>query len=183
MLFSTSNGYCTFLSPGTQGRYRKNFYVRSSEAPHCPHCDGHLTVIGSRKRILLKTNGEKILLIVRRLRCSHCRKIHHELPDLAVPRKRHCTETIEEILTGRKDAAYPCETSTALRLRIWFSLLREYFERSLTAIKNLYQQEKQLTEELALLIPLSPASLPAGWLKRLVRILVNSGFWLQTRLA
>jgi len=102
---------------------------------------------------------------------------------MIIPYKRHCADTVEEILTGKAKQTYPCESSTALRLKIWFSLLREYFERSLTAIKYIYKQDEQLQQELSSLIPLCPASLAAGWLKKLVRILVNSGHWSQTRLA
>lgn len=142
-----------------------------------------MTIIGSKKRSLRESDGNSMTLIVRRLKCLHCHRIHHELPDMIIPYKRHCADTVEEILSGTDKQTYPCETSTALRLKIWFSLLREYFERSLTAIKHLYKQDEQLQQELSSLISLCPASLATGWLKRLVRILVNSGFWLQTRLA
>ena len=157
--------------------------MRSSETPHCPVCSRRMTVIGSKKRCIQESDGGSRSLIVRRLKCSHCRRIHHELPDMLIPYKRHCADTVEEILTGKAKQTYTCETSTALRLKIWFSLLREYFERSLAAIKYIYKQDKQLQQELSSLIPLCPASLAAGWLKKLVRILVNSGHWLQTRLA
>lgn len=100
-----------------------------------------------------------------------------------MPYRRHCAETIEEILSGKGQETYPCESSTAARLLIWFSLLHEYFERALIAIKHLHKQDEQLAQELSLLIPLTPPDLTAGWLKKLVRILVNSGFWSQTRLA
>ena len=142
-----------------------------------------MTVIGSKKRCMRESDGGSKTLIIRRLKCFHCHRIHHELPDMIVPYKRHCADTVEEILTGTEKETYPCETSTARRLKIWFSLLREYFERSLAAIKYIYKQDKQLQQELSSLIPLCPASLAAGWLKKLVRILVNSGHWLQTRLA
>ena len=183
MLFSTYNGYCTFLLARTQDRYRKNFYVRSSETPVCSCSDHKMIVIGSRKRSMFKTDGERIHLIIRRLRCRRCQKIHHELPDIIVPHKHHCAETIEEILADRESAAYPCETSTAMRLRRWFLLLRGNWTSALTAVKARCQQEKQLADDLCRLTPIRPSSLSDGWLKRVVRILVNSGFWIQTRLA
>ena len=121
--------------------------------------------------------------MIRRLRCRHCGRIHHELPDMVVPYKHHSAEVIEEILAEKEEETYPCETSTALRLRCWFSLLREYFERALRAIRYIHRQDEVICQELSALIPLTPASLAAGWLKSIVRILVNSGFWLQTRFA
>ena len=123
------------------------------------------------------------MLIIRRLRCEHCRQIHHEFPDTVVPYKRYSEEVIEEILAEREEETYPCETSTAFRLRCWFSLLREYFERALCAIRYIHRQDEVIFQELSDLIPLTPASLAAGWLKSIVRILVNSDFWLQTRFA
>ena len=142
-----------------------------------------MEVVGSRKRILREADGSSTSLIVRRLKCMHCQQIHHELPDCIVPYKRHCVETVEEILSGTDSQTYACETSTAIRLRAWFSLLREYFENALEALKHLYKQDERIQQELSSLIPLCPASLAAGWLKMLVRFIVNSGFWLQTRLA
>lgn len=166
-----------------QGRYRKNFYVRSSETPHCPHCDSTMIVSGSRKRILQGSDGQQSVLIIRRLKCQHCQRIHHELPDIIVPYKRYSADAIEEILDERKEETYPCEDSTALRLRCWFSLLRDYFEKALCAIRYRHRQDEEVWQELSNLIPLTPITLSAGWLKSIVRILVNSGFWLQTRFA
>lgn len=102
---------------------------------------------------------------------------------MVVPYKHHSAEVIEEILAERGEETYPCETSTALRLRCWFSLLREYCEKALCAIRQIHKQDETLCQELSAFIPLTPASLAAGWLKSIVRILVNSGFWLQTRFA
>ena len=146
-------------------------------------CDSLLYVSGSRKRRLREADGSQSILIVRRLRCGHCCRIHHELPAVAVPSKTHCSETVEEILSGKGSSTYPCENSTAARLRTWFLLLREYCESALTAIMHLHKQDRQLKEELSALIPLDPAALPAGWLKKVVRALVGAGFWQQTRSA
>lgn len=123
------------------------------------------------------------MLIVRRLFCEHCHRIHHELPDLIVPYKRHCADTIEEILSDKDSDTYPCETSTAVRLRHWFSLLRGYWERALIALRHLYENDEQILTDLSMFIPFQPSLFSAGWLKKIVRILVNAGFWIQTRLA
>jgi len=140
-------------------------------------------VAGSRKRILRESDGQKSVLIIRRLKCEHCRRIHHELPDSIVPYKRYSADAIEEILAERKEEIYPCETSTALRLRCWFSLLREYFEMALAAIRYRHREDNVIWQRLSSLMPLSPTALAAGWLRSIVRILVNSGLWSQTRSA
>ncbi|MGB4509265.1 MAG: DUF6431 domain-containing protein, partial [Syntrophomonadaceae bacterium] len=51
----------------------------------CPCCSGGLKVIGSRPRKCVNSVGERITLIIRRLRCVKCQRIHHELPDMLVP--------------------------------------------------------------------------------------------------
>nr|WP_233162833.1 MULTISPECIES: DUF6431 domain-containing protein [unclassified Cohnella] len=70
----------------------------------CPCCGEKLVVIGSRHRKLSTAAGDQRLLIVRRLRCLQCRKIHHELPDCIVPYKRYESESVEQILFGTQSA-------------------------------------------------------------------------------
>jgi len=141
-----------------------------------------MKIIGSRERHLIREDGSRIILILRRFRCEHCHKIHHELPDEAVPRKQYSAAAIEEAL--RKDGGhFPGEASTAYRLCGWFALLRGYFEANLKALTILYKEDIQLLQELLSLIPLNPPELAAGWLKHLVRLLVNSGRWQHTRFA
>lgn len=117
------------------------------------------------------------------MRCCKCGHIHHELPDIIVPYKRNSSGIIENIIRGEHPADYPCEESTAARLRAWFLLLLNYFKNVIEALKQIYKQDKDLLEELSLLTPLDTKSLETGWLRRLVRITVNSGRWRQTRSA
>ncbi len=56
--------------------------MRSAEQIPCPCCSGQLKVIGSRRRSRINGRGEKIVLIIRRLGCVACHRIHHELPDI-----------------------------------------------------------------------------------------------------
>jgi hypothetical protein len=85
----------------------------------CPVYGEILFVIGVRKRKLINAEIDKQTLVIRRLRCKECRVIHHELPDIVVPYKRHCAETIERIVphhrTGRGDTLniLPAGTYTA----------------------------------------------------------------------
>ncbi|MGI6413412.1 MAG: DUF6431 domain-containing protein [Syntrophomonadaceae bacterium] len=77
---------------------KKEFFVRSAEQSLCPCCSGHLKVVGSQKRTCITGLGEKRILIIRRLGCTQCRKIHHELPDKLVPYKRHVRDSIEAVV-------------------------------------------------------------------------------------
>ena len=71
--------------------YTKNFfYVRSSETLSCPICNGKLTVSGSRYRKMIDEDGSDIKLIIRRMKCQGCGKLHQEAalagPDFDIQR-------------------------------------------------------------------------------------------------
>lgn len=136
---------------------------------------------GSRKRILYKQDGSSCHLIIRRLQCQDCHRINHELPDLVVPYKRYESDTIAAALTGAETAIQdccPCESGTILRWKLWFFLLRDYLEGSVRALMELWHCGSFIQ------LPLYPVSHQAdGWLKVLVRNLINSGRWRQTRSA
>ena len=66
--------------------------------------------------------GEKLSLYIRRLKCPHCLRIHHELPDFLVPYKRFIAACIE-IAIGKQYDRLSCENSTIYRWRIWFQRL------------------------------------------------------------
>lgn len=140
---------------------------------------------GSRKRKLLKQDGSGIRLIIRRLKCTGCGKIHHELPDCVVPYKRYDAGTIESVLrdSGTKLPDYPCESSTAKRLKCWFFLLHDYLEGVLRSLMEQYRYTEISTLAVSLL-PLYPVRRqPDGFLKHLVLLITNAGRWVQTRSA
>jgi len=154
------------------------FKVKSKESIPCPLCDNDLEVYGSRKRVLLKQDGSKQVLIIRRLQCKHCKVIHHELPDIIVPYKRFESGAIESVLVdeGFESTAFPGEERTYRRLKLWFFLLHAYYEGCLKALK----ERSSIVSEVVL--PLYPLKRQTdGWLKHLVRHLTNFGLWLQTR--
>ena len=95
-----------------------------------------LKVEGSRKRGLIEYSGEKKILVIRRLRCCECNRIHHELPDIIVPYKRYSSEAIENIISNKPEHpdASPCELSTVKRLK-----LQKYYESILKSIEILHQ--------------------------------------------
>lgn len=143
-----------------------------------------MKVSGSRKRYLRDENGTRKTLIIRRLYCEHCQKIHHELPDLIVPYRRYDSEAIEEIVSREESAVdVSCENSTIRRIKDWFFLFRKYVESCLQAITAIFARDAELVRELKQFVPLEVKRLAAGWLKYLVRIIVYSGRWPQTRSA
>lgn len=132
-------------------------------------------MIGSRRRILYKQDDSCIFLVVRRLRCLGCKKISHELPDIVVPYKRHESDTIAFGLTEKvpqKESCCPAESSTINRWKHWFFYNQLFFEKSLCIL------QRQTNHVTFPVIPLSPLNFqPQGWLRLLVYLLVNFGFW------
>ena len=148
------------LEERSDGSYR----VYSYEIIICPICGGTVIVIGTRKRGCIDSDGGTLTLIVRRLRCKGCHAIHHELPDIIVPYKRHCSETLETIVTGT-DGAVPCENNTIRRIREWWAASVLYFKSILASLFEKYGE----------------AFSPDPALKEVVRAVVNANLWIHTR--
>lgn len=163
------------------------FFVRSGEQNFCPCCGGSLKVIGSRKRGYSKETGERVILIIRRLRCLICYRIHHELPDILVPYKRYGSESIEAVLNCDKTLAVAADESTISRWKKWFSDLANHFLGCLISIdiisnKNTVEEKSDLPQSSLQRIWRHVGDAPR-WLARTVRVIVNTNYWVQTRSA
>ena len=111
---------------------------------------------------MIDRDGVKIILIIRRLYCQKCERIHHELPDCIVPYKRHCAETIEEIASSGAKAEGPVKDSRSLqRILVWWLAMLPYFLGILTGLA-----EKHNTQF---------GEVPA--FKTIIRAVVNSNHW------
>jgi len=166
---------------------KRVFFVRSKEQSFCPCCGGDLKVIGSRHRGCIKDTGEKMDLIIRRLNCVNCHRIHHELPDILVPYKRHRRESLEAVLSEDIKLTVPADESTIIRWRSWFQAMFNYFLGCLVSIAIRYGKE---SVEEASCLPESKLQRiwhhvgdAPGWLARLVRPIVNLNLWVHTRSA
>src|SRR5660397_210477 len=113
------------------------FFVKSAEKSCCPICQYNLKVAGSRKRVRITSSSEKEILIIRRLYCEPCNKIHHELPDVLVSYKRYDSESIQSIISEELLSSVSADESTVCRWKQWFRDMCTYYFQSLLA---LYQQ-------------------------------------------
>ena len=141
-------------------------YIISEEESVCSVCTGILVVIGSRKRGLINSAGDKETLVIRRLRCQKCQKIHHELPDRIIPYKRHCAETFENVINGKVEDAC-CDFVVEKRIRAWWTAMRLYFESVLASLRIKYGAA----------FPANPAP------REIVRATANANLWIHTRSA
>jgi hypothetical protein len=163
------------------------FFVRCAEVVPCPCCGEKLVVIGSRQRKLATASGDQRVLIVRRLRCLQCCKIHHELPDCIVPYKRYESECLEQVVAEPTSSSVAADDATLRRWRFWFADHRTYLLGALRSIAIRFHQD-----------PAEKPSVPSqsahhgigrimtdvpGWLARIVRSVTNANLWLHTRSA
>lgn len=115
---------------------------------------------------MIQADGSKIVLIIRRLRCSQCGKNHNELPDILIPFKRHCAETIENIIEGKTGTIY-IEGSTISKIRAWWFSLLLYFQNILASLESKYGVRY-------------PAVIKP---REVARALANAHLWIHTRSA
>ena len=169
------------------GRLLLAFFVRSDELSICPCCGMKLFVIGSRPRKYLKTTGESVILIIRRLRCTVCRRIHHELPDRLVPYKRYDRASIESVLSLDTPLDVAADESTLYRWHRWFLGLLQYWIGCLVSIAFRFGIEIEETSGRSPRSSLHElfryVGSASGWLARVVHSVVNKNLWLQTRSA
>ncbi len=154
----------------------------------CPCCNGQLKVFASRQRKCITTLGEKIVLIIRRLRCIECKRIHHELPDMLVPYKLHVSESIETVLSNdNSELNVVSDESTLNRWRKWFTELADYFLGCLQSIairnSSKYAEDKSDLPKSKLQRIWYYVGDAHGWLTRIVRPITNLNLWIHTRLA
>ena len=146
-------------------------YIRTEETSICPICTSELQVVGSRSRKVI-VKGSPTTLVIRRLQCKKCRKIHHELPDLLVPYKRHCVQTIEQIVSehpqsGSNEAQSDgFHRTTARKLRNWWDYLNQQFNYLRLSLEAKYNVQLYCDAP-----------------KELIRAFTNSHSWVQTRTA
>ena len=166
---------------------KKVFFVRSMEQLPCPCCSGVLKVIGSRKRKSVSDSGNIKILVVRRLRCIVCNRIHHELPDILVPYKRYDRKSIEAVLDSKQPLTVAVDECTIIRWRTWFRKMSNYFLGCLISLNIRYGNKsvavqstlpKSMLQRIRHYVGDAPR-----WLARVVRSLANTNLWVHTRSA
>ncbi|MFC5986257.1 DUF6431 domain-containing protein [Marinicrinis lubricantis] len=164
------------------------FFVRCAEIVPSPCCIASLSVIGSRKRKLVHATGEKSVLVIRRLRCTACRKIHHELPDCIVPYKRYESACVENVITTEpSEVDVAADNSTLYRWRSWFCSMATYLLGCLESIAIRFYldvvKESSAPSQAAHHRFGRYVGDADGWLARVVRPVANSNLWVHTRSA
>ena len=144
--------------------------INGGETIPCPICVGMLLGFGVRERKYIEADEDRSIkiLIIRRLKCESCYKIHHELPDILIPYKRHCGQTVEKIIQNDfKGMHYEHKNGTIRRILCWWKALLEYLKGVMNSLKAKYGIEpgEHITP------------------KEIVRAAVNAHLWISTRSA
>lgn len=144
-------------------------------------------MVGSRERVWYRNSGIKAKLIIRRLYCERCHKIHHELPDVLVPYKRYGVESMEQVLDDQV-VDVPADESTLKRWREWFEIWGPYAVGCLLSLNSRFQLELSVgctsDPPRTILQRIGRNGNSIGrWLAKIVRPIVNIHLWIQTRSA
>ena len=146
----------------------KTYWVIRLETVACPVCEGSLGSLGRRERGLIACSGNKILMICR-LWCDNCQKIHHEIPDCIVPYKRHSGEDIELAIQTEPNGC-DVDNSTIRRWRLWFV---DKAENWLGKIVSLFR-DKDVPWDLPIIVRFKQyLKCETGWLARVVHMAAN----------
>lgn len=164
----------------------KSFRVESRENPVCPICGRTLRYRDRRRRVQRWYNGGKRYIIVRRLKCSSCRRMHTELPDILTPYKHYGTEIIENVVdevSTPDDIStedYPC-IRTMERWRKWIRENRTQIDGQLKAVGSSFPGiGRRLLKSTESLLDRLRAD-GAGWLAAVSRAICNTGGQLSQR--
>ena len=106
------------------------------------------------------------------MECCKCHKTHREIPDELIPYKRYDAASFCNI-AGEDSSEYTCETSTWQRMRAWLSW---FFKHAADTMKSLAASGLSLYDNV-------PVGDSLHMTKFFVRIVVNSGRWIQHRSA
>lgn len=161
------------------------FLVESNEDhPVCPCCGAPLHHHDSRKRIWRLPDGKRRHLVIRRMRCDNCSRLHNELPDCLVPYKHYGTTLIEKVVDGRVGPDdlgledYPCER-TMQRWENWIERNTTFIDGYIKSIgyRILNYSDQLLKSRISLLNKLR--KLERHWLHIVIPLIYNSGEFLS----
>ena len=143
------------------------YYVWADEALVCSFC-GCTKIIkkGWRRRGSIDCLENTKVLMIMRVKCKSCGKIHHVLPDTIVPYKHYNTEAIEKIILGQADETF-CNESEINRIKSWWVRMKLYIQEKFESAAKVVKVQITPNSKLALI----------------ARTLANAHLWPRTRVA
>lgn len=167
--FSTSSRVMISVAHGEEIRKGKIRIFVGTESISCPICAGRLKVHGTCLRKLRNADGE-VVFRLRVMESRSCGRTHRELPARMIPYRRTDVNGIANIAdVAPSEHLTVCETSTWKRVVSWVRWFLWYTQKIQEGLSSLATDfsGQTLAEQLAYD----------------VRLVVNSGNWIQHRSA
>lgn len=139
----------------------------------------------SRPRIMRTHGGKTHHVMVRRYYCSRCHHLHTQLPDVLLPYKHYCSETVQDVLDEIVDEQSPedADGPSPMTMKEW----RKWFQINVLRMEGLAKNALQGIVGSAKEIPESDGSLlkyyrdhSDRWLSTIIRYIYNSGGFLTS---
>lgn len=150
---------------------------------YCPDCGEELVHRDYKDRIMRNEGFFRKFVIIERLKCKPCDRLHTALPDFLVPYKHYIAEVIsgvlDKVVTSEdldgEDS--PCER-TMRRWILWFRKNQARIEGYMKSLgyRLLELSEDFLSSEISLVTSLRELS--GFWLEKILRTIYNSGGFL-----
>ena len=159
------------------------FLVKTDEVVPCPYCSGLLRYRDSVFRSIKDFASDAVCLLLRRLLCQECKKLHRELPSNVQPYKHYGAEVIQAVIDGSEEASTcAADNSTIRRWVADFSGAAPDINQRLTSVYV------RMVEET---VPISRSETVLDrirqhvkhWLPFVMRLLINSGHKICTQFA
>lgn len=163
-----------------------NIFLSESRDYLCPVChDGVLLFRDYCDRIVRYEGGDSEWIRIPRCQCNNkrCGRIHRMLPDFLAPFKHYPEPVISDVLDGGIDPADVDDCPSAQSAKRWGQWLMKNKRNIDGYLKSVAHRELDFSEELlksgVSLLGKLRSSIPGGWLRTILRIIYNSGGFLE----
>ena len=155
----------------TKGMY---YLCLNETVLYCPHCGQQLVYRDSRSRIWRHCNEATDRILIHRMLCGTCNRLHTVLPDVLVPHKHYGASEIETVL-GSEVRSDEVSDSTAASWLQWIKGNMSQIEGVLQSLK-LESEDKlpELRGDKNLFTHLK--TIVRNWLSVVSRLVINGGF-------
>jgi hypothetical protein len=159
------------------------FTITAEEFICCPLCYGELSYRDSRLRMLKNLLGEISHFLLRRLRCTGCKKLHTELPSIIQPYRHYSSDVIQSVLDGSEEGSdCAADNSTIRRWKTEFAEAEPEINQRLASVYAQMAEEKvPIASTVHTLDKIKIKT--KHWLAFVMALLINSGYKLCTRFA
>jgi uncharacterized protein YbaR (Trm112 family) len=159
------------------------FTITAKESICCPLCRGELFYHDNKRRTVKNLLGEIRHFLLRRLRCSRCKKLHTELPSIIQPYRHYSSDAIQSVLDG-SEAGADCvaDNSTIRRWKTEFIQAEPDIGQRLASVHAQMDDEKPPISDTVHILDKIKSRIKR-WLACVMELLINNGHKIFTQFA